>query len=155
MAEMTTPSGLQIAGLSLQAFGSILTAGEAARGLRFDARETLREGKLAAIRMREEGERVQSAQRVGFAKAGVEISGTPLEVLAATANIAESNVLEIERSSARQAAELRRAARRKQRSGVFRAIGTVVGGIAGAAVGQPVLGAQIGGGLGSSIGGST
>lgn len=138
---IVAPSGLQIAGTSLQVFGSILSAREAARGLSFNATEIIREGKLAARRIREEGERVQSAQRVGFSVAGVEISGTPLEVMAETANLVESNALEVVRSSERQAAELRRAARRKKRSGVFGAIGAAIGlfgGPAGAAIGAQI-----------------
>jgi hypothetical protein len=148
--KSTTPSGLQIAGVSLQVFGALMSASESSRGLKFDAREVLREGKLAALRMREEGERVQSAQRTGFAKGGVILSGTPLEVMAETANIAESNALEIERSAARQAKELRRAARRKKRAGIFGAAGAAVGGIYGGPAGA-AAGYQIG----SSVGGGT
>ena len=147
--KSTTPSGLQIAGVGLQAFGTLLSTNEAARGLRFNAREVLREGKLAAIRIREQGERVQSAQRVGFATGGVELSGTPLEVLAETANIAERDALEVERSSERQAAELRRAERRTKRAGVRSIAGTVIGGVFGGAAG-----AAVGSQIGSAVGGS-
>lgn len=139
-------TGLQITGIALQQFGSYMANNEQARGLKLNAREVVREGKRAAARVREMGERVQSSQRVGFAKAGVEISGTPLEVMAETVNLAERDALEIERAAERQARELRRAARRKKRAGV----GGVVGTIAGGAIGGPT-GAQIGGQIGSSI----
>lgn len=150
MASKAVTDGLQITGTSLQAFGSYMANAEEARGLKINAREVLREGKRAAARVRELGERVSSSQRVGFVKGGVELSGTVLEVLAETVNIAERDALEIERVAARQARELRRAARRKKRAGVGGVVGTVVG----AAIGGPT-GAQIGSQVGASIGGNT
>ena len=155
MAEAKTKSkgtsdGLQIAGTSLQAFGTFMSNKETARGFKLNASEVVREGKLAAQRVREMGERVQSAQRVGYAKGGVELSGTVLEVMAETANNAELNALEVERAAAKQASELRRAARRAKGAGIGGIIGTGIGAI----VGGPT-GAIIGGQVGSAIGGET
>jgi len=153
MAEQTTPSGLsitgEIIGVSLQAFGRHLAAKEVERGLRFNADEILREGRLAELRIREEGVRVGSAQQAGFAKAGVVISGTPLEVMAATADAVERNALEARTSSIRRAGELRRAAAARRKSGgfgLFSLVGTIVGGVYGGA-GGAALGSEIGGAL--------
>jgi len=151
MAEVKTetppPSGLKIAGTSFQILGTLLSANEASRGFRLNASEVIREGKLSALRVREQGERVQSAQRTGFSKAGVALSGTPLEVMAETARFAEENALEIERSAARQARELRRAASRRRTSGILAVGGAIIGGIYGGPAGA-TAGAQIGGSLG-------
>ncbi len=145
--ETTSPSGLQIAGTSFQILGTLLSANEQIRGFRLNAREVMREGKLSALRVREQGERVQSAQRTGFSKAGVALSGTPLEVMAETARFAEENALEIERSAARQARELRRAASRRRTSSILSIGGAVIGGVFGGAPGA-VVGAQVGGAIG-------
>ena len=130
-------------------FGTFMSNQEESRGFKLNASEVLREGRLAAQRVREMGERVQGAQRVGFAKGGVEISGTALEVLAETVSNAETDALEIERTAALQARELRRAARKKETAGTLGLIGAVAGG----AFGGPT-GAALGGSLGTAIGGA-
>ena len=42
-------------------------------------------GEFDARRIRERGEKVLAAQRVGYAKGGVQMTGTPLEILGSTA----------------------------------------------------------------------
>ena len=142
-------SNTQALGTTLQMFGTFMSNQEESRGFKLNASEVLREGRLAAQRVREMGERVQGAQRVGFAKGGVEISGTALEVLAETVSNAETDALEIERTAALQARELRRAARKKETAGTLGLIGAVAGG----AFGGPT-GAALGGSLGTAIGGA-
>ena len=141
-------SNIQVAGTALDAFGTYLSNKEQARGFTLNASEVLREGKLAAARMREMGERVQSSQRVGFAKGGVEISGTALEVMVETVQIAERDALEIERSARLRARELKRAANRKEGAGIGSVLGMAVGAYFGGPAGA-AAGAQLGGAIGA------
>lgn len=148
-ASKSTTDGLQITGTTLQAFGSFMSNQETARGFKLNATEIVREGLLAAERIRLMGERVQSAQQVGFIKGGVELSGTPLEVMAETVNRAELDALETERAAYRQARELRRAAKRAKAGGLLGVGGAIVGGMIGGPAGA-VIGSQVGSMIGSS-----
>jgi hypothetical protein len=113
-------------GTGLQGVGNLMQLESSRQATLFNADEVRRQGAEAARLTREEGARVQSAQRVGFAKAGVDIAGTPLAVLAETANIAETNALKIELTTFRQAQQLDKQARGIRTAQVLSAAGTII-----------------------------
>jgi hypothetical protein len=85
---------LLLAAQLTSAGGQIATGVTARSGARGDAR-TLRDiGRVSAQDVRREGERIKSSQRAAFGAAGVDPgSGTPLEVLRATAAEVELDAL--------------------------------------------------------------
>lgn len=148
--SLTTGQDLKLAGVGFGAFGDFLQSNEQARGFKLSASEVLREGRLAALRIRQRGKQVQSAQKVGYAKAGVELSGTPLEVMTKTAVQAEQDALETMRQAERQAKELRRAAKRAKKSGIGGLVGAGIGGAIGGPEGA-IIGRDLGAGIGANL----
>jgi|SRR5215217_1913032 len=65
-----------------------------------DARESVK-------RRREQNRRFQGMQRTAFAKSGVSIEGSPLEVMAETAGILELEALDASRQASQQTSALR------------------------------------------------
>lgn len=126
MAKLTTGT---ILGTGLSIAGTLAETQAAASADLFDARQLVSSAKDAARLERERGHRVQSAQRAGFSKAGVELTGTPLEVMAETANIAETNALKIEREAQQQATQLRHRAKDTKRAGRIKTAATLIGGL--------------------------
>ena len=90
MAEMMAIAGL---GLGAASIGMGIAGSEAAK----QEAEALRAiGKLEANERRRQSVQLKGAQRVAFLKGGVDISGTPLDVLAETAVTEELAALRIE-----------------------------------------------------------
>lgn len=113
-------------GTGLQAAGTLMESSARANASIFSAGEVVRVGLENARLMREQGHIAQSAQRTGFSKAGVELSGTPLAVMAATANIAEKNALKIERDARDRAWQLKRQASREKTAGYINTVATIL-----------------------------
>jgi len=148
---MAKDSNIKALGTTMQAFGMFMSNQEEARGFKLNATEIIREGFRAAARVREVGEQVQSAQRVGFTKGGVDVaSGSALEVMADTVAGAEMDALGIERVARLNARELRRAARKQELSGALTLVGAVAGGVVGGPAGAG-MGASLGGAVGGSL----
>ena len=96
------------------AVGQIRQGREQAALYRYQASLADRRAQIAqqqaqaeAERTREEGQALLGRQRAGFAKSGVAISGTPLDVLGATAKATERAALDEIRAGALEAAEQR------------------------------------------------
>jgi hypothetical protein len=113
-------------GTGLQAVGNIMESSAQANASLFSAGEVLRVGLENARLMREQGHMVQSSQQAGFSKAGVELTGSPLAVMAATANIAEKNALKIERDARNRAFQLKRQASQQKTAGYINTATTLL-----------------------------
>ena len=117
-----------IIGSSLQVVGQLQSAKTQSELLEREAEIRERRGTFVAGQQRKQTEQLLSAQRTGFAKSGVTVEGTPLEVLAKTAEERE-----IERrailSGAKEEAELSRfEARAVRKTGQLRALGSLISG---------------------------
>ncbi len=108
-----------------------------------EAEERLSVAGVKEQRFRTQAERLKARQRVGFAKAGVELVGTPMDTLEETAIQLETEALGIRRSgqigarSLTASAQLRRVAgrnaltrgRQRKKASQFAAIGTAIGSV--------------------------
>ena len=116
-------------GVTAAIIGTVVAAGAAAAGgvaqqqaAKANAKQAQAAAAFDEARQRERAQKILAAQRVGFAKAGVTLEGTPGDVLANTAEDAEIDALAIRWGGASRAA-------------AFKAQGqsALIGGITGAA----------------------
>lgn len=126
---------LGIIGNVAQAGGQVISAKAQADALETQAALTEAKSKIQSARIRRAGVKLMSAQRAGYAKAGVTLEGTPTEVLAETAGDVEFEARMVEKFGAMEAAARRREAAATKTAGAIGSIGTVLSG-AGSAVGS-------------------
>lgn len=113
----------------LQARGARAEAESEAQAAEYNRVLSLQQGRAEAARIRRAARRELSSQRVAFAKAGVRIEGSPLELLAQNAAELEADALNAE-IGARNTAEIeRRRARNLRRAGRRRAASALIGGV--------------------------
>lgn len=79
-------AGFNIGGTILRAKGAEQTADAISDAARLNAELARREGFIEEARRRRIGRRALSSQRVAFAKAGVQLEGSPIEFLANAAS---------------------------------------------------------------------
>lgn len=80
-------------GTYMQAKGQYEQGKMQQRWAEYNAAVSKQEAELEKQRMRKERVKLLSAQRVGYAKAGVQFEGTPLEVMAETADEIEHSMV--------------------------------------------------------------
>jgi len=87
--------GTMAAGTVVSAAGAIQSSQAQAAAIEYRGEMTRRQAEYAEERQRERTKSLLSSQRTGYAKAGVSIEGTPLEVMTQTAEDAELDALAI------------------------------------------------------------
>lgn len=136
-------AGASLASAGLSVAGGLRAQSESER----QAAEAIRQGKLAAQeaeieaeRREEEIDKFKSQQLVGFLKSGVQIAGTPEEVLAETERLGAEEVAAIRRSGlasqsafGSQARQLQASGRQQLLSGIASGVGSVGRGFGSAA----------------------
>ena len=73
--------GLKLSGAAFQAHGAKTTSEAIEDASNFNAKQARKAGALEAARIRRFGRRQEGLQKVHFAKAGVQLSGSPLEFM--------------------------------------------------------------------------
>ena len=141
-------AGLKLGGGILQAKGIADQAEAESQALEFKAQVAEQQATSDAARLRRRNRREVSKARVGFAKAGVRLEGTPLEVLAQNAAELELDAANTEIAGRTFAQQQRRAAKTVFKQGQ-RAAGAALLGATGEAIG---FGASVFGGGGKGGG---
>lgn len=140
MAVATT-TALAIASLSLAAIGTgvaVYGQMEAAKSAKEmgeynaklaenQAAQVDMEARESVRRRREQNRRFMAMQRTAYAKSGVTIEGTPLEVMAETAGILELEALDASRQASQQSMALRGQAAYDRRVGSTQARAAYIG----------------------------
>jgi len=140
--------GASVGGLALTAYGQH-EAGQAAKATgKYNAKLAENEAiakeqqaHIESMQMQKQKERLQAAQRAGFAKSGAVITkGTPLLLMAEQAGIAELDILNQQRNRALEATALRSEAslskfqgKQAAKAANIQAGTTLLGGLSGAA----------------------
>lgn len=142
MSELAESPQLRAAGVGLQfgaqiggAFASRRAANFQAEVARQNARAEVQGAAAEEVRLRREQRRRIGATRAAFGAAGVTLAGTPLEVLAEQALVAEEDALLVQFGGRVAAREQRSRAsifaaegRQEFRGGLFQAGATLLGG---------------------------
>ena len=84
---------MMLLGTAATAYGQYQQGKMQQRWAEYNAAVSKQEVALEKQRMRKERVKLLSAQRVGYAKAGVQLTGTPLEVMAETAKEIEHSMI--------------------------------------------------------------
>jgi hypothetical protein len=101
------PTALAVIGTAFSAVGAIQQGQAAASTADYNARVATQNAAYEERIQREKAQRLMAQQSSGYLKAGVAMSGTPLDVLADTAAQAELDALAIRYGGATQAAGYR------------------------------------------------
>lgn len=134
--------GILTVGTAIQVFGNIKEGNQKAEAAekdaanqRLQATEVERRASVRADLMGKEGEKLLSSQESYFAKAGVEMSGSPLLVMEQTNKDYHAEIFEMFNESAFRASQLRAGAKFEEesasdirRSGYFRSLTDVASG---------------------------
>ena len=126
---MCDANTLQVASTLAKAGGQLGTAFGQAGQMEAQAKATKARGRIAEARVRRSGEKLLGTQRAKFAKAGVRVAGTPMEVMAQTAADIELEALMLRSNAAQEAAALRTGARSVRSAGLIQTGGTLLEGM--------------------------
>jgi len=85
--------GMMLLGTYMQAKGQYEQGKMQQRWAEYNAAVSKQEAELEKRKMRKERVKLLSAQRAGYAKAGVQFEGTPLEVMVETAKEIEHSII--------------------------------------------------------------
>lgn len=113
---------MMIASSAISTMGQVQQANAAARASEYNARVTEMEAKAEEARVRRESAKRMGAIRTGIAKSGVTTQGTPLLVLAESAELAELDALNV-RWSGETGANLDRMRARSARASIPYTVG--------------------------------
>lgn len=128
-AALVIGAASSIGGSVLGAKGSVEDAEAEAKATEYNSALQLRESRIEEARRRRIARRELSSQRVAFAKSGVLLEGSPLELLADNAAEFERDSIEVG-ISARSTAELdRKRAKNIQKQGRRAATAQLIGGV--------------------------
>lgn len=116
------PIALMLASTAISTLGQVQQARSAAKASEYNARVAEMQAKAEEERVRREGERRLGTIRTGIAKSGVRTQGTPLLVLAESAELAELDALNV-RWSGQTSANLDRMRARSARSSIPYTVG--------------------------------
>lgn len=103
-------------GTALSGAGGVAAQGAGADADLFNAGQFALSSRENARVIRRQGERLEGAQRAAFAVSGVELSGSPLEVLTETLNISERNAIIVEERGKEQVRQLQKSSRSKRKA---------------------------------------
>lgn len=116
-------------GIGMEMLGIGQEASASAGMSKEQAKIAEQKAKYESARLRRQAKKLTSEQITGYAKAGVTLAGSPLEVLAETAKEMEMEAMAVEQFGASEAAARRYEARATQQAGQIRQAATLLAGI--------------------------
>ena len=126
-------AGIALVGAGVSAYGEYRKGKDAEKAAEYNAELEERRGRERARAMRARGRSIKATQRANIGASGVQLEGTPLEVLAETAAMAELDAAST-MADARATARLdRMQGESAVKQGKMRAAATLLSGTAGAA----------------------
>jgi hypothetical protein len=129
--NMLLPEGMMAGGAILSAFGDIMSGNESAAADEYNAQLALEQGQFEVQKLGEEETGTLSTQHAMYAKAGVTMSGSPLDVATSTATQFEMSKRIAMYNAASQANADRNAAAAAKSKGEFGAAGSLLQGAEG------------------------
>lgn len=132
MGLPSLPTALMMGGAAINAYGQMQSGKEEAASIMAQNAITQQQGRYREARMREDTARLRGSQRVAVAKSGVMFEGSPLDVIARSAEDAELEAQALRWGLKTSDAVARADASNARRAGAARAIGSLLTGTAGA-----------------------
>jgi len=123
IAASAIGTGVQVMGQRKQAKAAERAGEQNAANAEMDALQTTLDTNEAVRRQRERNKATSSTQRSKYAKAGVVMEGTPLEVLAESAGLMELDALEQGRTGRAKSKRLREGGSQARQDGYDRGAG--------------------------------
>jgi hypothetical protein len=116
-------------GLGVSVVGSVFGGRSEKKAAKRAAANEARKGRFESAKFRAAAKRLQSRQLTSFAKSGVAIHGTPVEVMAQTAAEQELEALAIAEGISSSTAAILDASKARQQANLIQTTGTLLTGL--------------------------